>query len=94
MRHVNLHTLYQDGQVVSFTNSELPLPQQPRPNVTRTKVPRCSPGALVTRARNQKPSVPFRPISIEEAPRVYEQFYPAEAQFRRAEAQFRKAAVG
>jgi hypothetical protein len=84
--HVNLHTLYPDGQVVSFTNSELPPPRATRPNVTRTQVPRCSPGALVTRARNQRPGTPFRPISVEEAPRVYEQLYADEVQFRKAAA--------
>jgi hypothetical protein len=81
---LNLHTLYPDGRVVSFTNSELPPPRATRPNVTRTQVPRCSPSALVTRARNQRPNTPYRDISIDEAPRLYEQLYAEEAQFRKA----------
>jgi hypothetical protein len=24
--HLNLHTLYQDGRIVTFTNNELPMP--------------------------------------------------------------------
>jgi len=81
--HVNLHTLYPDGLVVSFTNSELPSPRALRPNAQRTQVPRCSPDALVTRARAQRPKTPFRPLSVEEAPRLYEQLYADEIQFRK-----------
>ena len=81
--HVNLHTLYPDGLVASFTNSELPSPPALRPNVQRTQVPRCSPDALVVRARAERPQTPFRPLSIEEAPRVYEQLYADEIRFRK-----------
>ncbi len=81
--HVNLHTLYPDGLVASFTNSELPSPRALRPNVQRTQVPRCSPDALVVRARAERPKTPFRPLSIEEAPRVYEQLYADEIRFRK-----------
>jgi hypothetical protein len=82
--HVNLHTLYPDGLVVSFTNSELPVAKALRPNVQRTQVPRCSPDALVVRARTHRPTAPFRSLSVEEAPRVYEQLYAGEIRFRKA----------
>ena len=82
--HVNLHTLYPDGLVVSFTNTELPMPKALRPNVRRTQVPRCSPDALVARARSERPKLPFRPLSVEEAPRLYEQLYADEIRFRKA----------
>jgi hypothetical protein len=82
--HVNLHTLYPDGLVVSFTNTELPVAEIQRPNVRRTQLPRCSPDALVVRARAERPKTPFRPLSVEDAPRVYEQLYADEIQFRKA----------
>ena len=82
--HVNLHTLYPDGLVASFTNSELPMPKVLRPNVQRIQLPRCAPDALVTRARAGRPQRPFRPISVEEAPRLYEQLYAEEIRFRKA----------
>lgn len=81
--HVNLHTLYPDGLVVTFTDSELPAPKALRPHVQRTQVPRCSPDALVVRARSQRPKMPFRPLSVEEAPRLYEQLYADEIRFRK-----------
>jgi hypothetical protein len=82
--HVNLHTLYPDGLVVSFTNSELPVPKALRPNVQRTQVPRCSPDALVARARTERPKTPFRSLTAEEAPRLYERLYADEIRFRKA----------
>lgn len=81
--HVNLHTLYPDGLVVTFTNTELPVSRALRPNVQRTQLPRCSPDALVVRARSERPKLPFRPLSVEEAPRLYEQLYADEIRFRK-----------
>lgn len=81
--HVNLHTLYPDGLVVTFTNSERPAPKTLRPHVQRTQVPRCSPDALVVRARSQRPKMPLRPLTVEEAPRLYEQLYADETRFRK-----------
>jgi hypothetical protein len=85
--HVNLHTLYRDGLVVSFTNSELPAARALRPNVRRTQVPRCDPATLLARARAERPNAPFRPVSVEEAPRVYEQLYADEIRFRKTTGQ-------
>lgn len=82
--HVNVHPLYPDGLVVTFTNSEPPVPKVLRPNVQRTRLPRCSPDTLVARARSERPKRPFRPLSIEEAPRIYEQLYADEIRFRKA----------
>jgi hypothetical protein len=82
--HVNLHTLYPDGLCVTFTNTELPMAKVLRPNVQRTRLPRCSPDALVIRARSERPKLPFRPLSIDEAPRLYEQLYADEIRFRKS----------
>jgi hypothetical protein len=83
--HVNLHTLYPDGFVASFSNSELPAPKELPPNVQRAQFPRCTPGALLLRARAQRPKGETRAISIEEAPRIYEQLYANDIQFRKAQ---------
>jgi hypothetical protein len=82
--HVNLHTLYPDGLVVTFTNTELPMSPVLRPNVQRTQLPRCSPDALVARARAERPRKPFRPLTVEDAPRVYEQLYADDVRFRKS----------
>lgn len=82
--HVNLHTLYPDGLVVTFTNTALPAPRLLRPNVQRTRLPGCSPDALIVRARAERPKTPFRPLTVEEAPRVYERLYADEIRFRKA----------
>jgi len=37
----------------------------------------------VVRAHAERPQTPFRPLSIEEAPRVYEQLYADEIRFRK-----------
>ena len=81
---VNLHTLYPDGRVVTFTNSELPAPPTLRSNVQRTQLPRCIPGALVARALAERPKAQCRALSVEDAPRVYEQLYADEIRFRKA----------
>lgn len=81
--HVNLHTLYSDGQVVSFTNTELPPPKFNRPGVTRTRAPRCDPAALVAQALSQRPKTQFFPVSAADAPRIYERLYADEIRFRK-----------
>lgn len=80
---LNLHTLYPDGRVVTFTNSELPASKVQRPNVTQTRVPRASAETLLECARQQRPGRPFAPVSVAEAPRVYEQLYADEIRFRK-----------
>ncbi len=81
--HVNVHTVYPDGTMFSVTNSELPPPRATRPNVTRRQFPRCAPAELVKQARASRPAHGFRPISAEEAPRVYEELYAEEIRFRK-----------
>ena len=46
--HVNLHRLYPDGLVVTFTNTELPMPKVLRPNVQRTPPPATGTRAALT----------------------------------------------
>jgi len=81
---VNIHTIYPDGKLFSVTNSELPAPPATRPNVTRAQFPRCAPKELVKHALTRRPGSGFRLISVEEAPRIYEELYAEETRFRKA----------
>ena len=45
--------------------------------------PRCAPDELVKQARAKRPGDRFRPISVEEAPRIYEELYANEIRFRK-----------
>jgi hypothetical protein len=80
---VNVHTLYPDGRIATFTNSELPPPPSLRPNCTRVRVSRLSAGALVLRARRERPADAPSAISAAEAPRIYERLYADEMRFRK-----------
>jgi hypothetical protein len=80
---VNLHTLYPGGQVVTFTNSELPPPRVMRSSVVRTQLPRSTPAALISQARTQRPKARFLPVSVQEASGVYERLYADEIAFRK-----------
>ena len=82
---VNLHTLYTSGQVVTFTNSELPAPKVERPFVTRTRLPRSSPAVLLEQARAQRPKDRFLPVSASEAAAVYQRLYAEEISFRKSQ---------
>ena len=80
---LNLHTLYPDEQVVSFTNSSVAGPKATRPGSTLTRVPGSAPEALVAQARAERPKTPCLPVSALDAPRVYEKLYADEALFRK-----------
>lgn len=82
--YVNVHTLYANGRVVSFTNTELPMPARTRPNVTRNRIPKCPPLDLIDRARKLPSGDALRTLSADDAPRVYEELYAAEIAFRKA----------
>src|SRR5262249_25453350 len=53
---VNIHTLYDDGKVVTFTNTQLPAPKALRPEVTYVRAPGLAPAALFDRARRERRS--------------------------------------
>lgn len=79
---VNLHILCVGGHVVSFTNSRLPAPRIQRPNVTRTRMPGVTPQDLVSHILKERPRS-FKPLRVEEAPRLYEQLYAEEIAFEK-----------
>jgi hypothetical protein len=70
---VNINMIYPDGKWFIVTNSELPAPGALLPNVMRVQLPRCTPNALVEQARTLRPALGFRSISVDEAPRIYEE---------------------
>ena len=82
---VNIHTLYADGGVTTFTNSKLPAAKAQRPGMTSVRLPGASPGAVFTRARNERRNDAIVTISVGEAPGIYERLYAESIRFRKAQ---------
>jgi hypothetical protein len=81
---VNIHTLYSDGSVVSYTNSRLPPPKALRPEVTYVRVPGIAPSALYTKARSERRSDGISAVSLDEAPKIDERLYAESIKYRKA----------
>ena len=81
---LNLHTLYPDGRVVTFTNTEMPPPKFNRPGVTRVRSPRSPADVLLAQALSQRPAGGFVGITPGTAPRIYEKLYAEEIRFRKS----------
>ena len=82
---VNLHTLYENGTVTTFTNSRLPAPKTQRPGLTSIRLPGVSPETLVARARAGRPRDGIRALRPEDAPRIYENLYAESIRHRKAQ---------
>jgi len=82
---VNVHTLYSNGNVATFTNSRLPAPRAKRPGWTNVRMPGASPGALFSRARTERPREAISPVKAEEAPEVYERLYAESILYRKTQ---------
>jgi hypothetical protein len=82
---VNIHTLYADGRVTTFTNSKLPAAKAQRPGMTSVRLPGASPGAVFARARNERRNDAIVTISVGEAPGIYERLYAESIRFRKAQ---------
>ena len=80
---VNVHTLYADGSVTTYTNSELPAPKAHRPGVTSVRLPGVSVATLVLRARKERHRDGISVVSVEDAPRVYERLYAESIRYRK-----------
>jgi hypothetical protein len=80
---VNIHTLYDDDKVVTYTNTRLPAPRALRPQVTYTRLPGLAPTALFAQARTGRRRDGIRPISVDDAPRIYEQLYADSIRYRK-----------
>jgi hypothetical protein len=81
---VNLHTLYEDDSVTSYTNTKLPAPRALRPQVTYVRLPGLAPTALFEKARRERRPNRIRGLSVEEAPAIYERLYAESIKYRKS----------
>ncbi len=81
---VNVHTLYDDGGVTTYTNSKLPGPKAQRPGTTSVRMPGASVAALLSQARNERRRDGISAVSADDAPRIYERLYTESIRFRKA----------
>jgi hypothetical protein len=81
---LNVHTLYSNGSVATFTNSRLPAPKAQRPGLSNVRMPGASPRALLSRARTGRPGDGISAMTVEEAPRIYERLYTESINYRKA----------
>ncbi len=82
---LNVHTLYSNGTVATFTNSKLPAPRAQLPGFTSVRMPGASPSALFSRARAERLRDGIRAVTAEEAPGVYERLYAESIRYRKAQ---------
>ena len=82
---VNLHTLYANGSVMTFTNSKLPPPKKPQPGVISVRAPGVPVASLFTKARNARRKDNITPVREEDAPSIYERLYAESIRFRKAQ---------
>jgi hypothetical protein len=80
---LNVHTLYSNGSVATFTNSRLPAPKAQRSGVTNVRMPGATPKAVLSRARAERPRDGINAMTAEEAPRVYERLYAESTRYRK-----------
>jgi len=80
---VNIHTLYADGSVVTYTNSRMPAPKAERPGQTMVRMPGTEPAALLAKARRERRSDGICAVNLDEAPRIYERLYADATKFRK-----------
>ncbi len=80
---VNIHTLYSNGNVMTFTNSRLPAPKAQRPGYTGVRLPGASPSALLSKARKERLRDGISAVTVEEAPRLYERLYTEFISYRK-----------
>jgi hypothetical protein len=82
---LNVHTLYSNGNVMTFTNSRLPAPRAERPGWTSVRMPGASPGPLFSRARAERPRHAISAVTVEKAPEVYERLYAESILYRKTQ---------
>ena len=80
---VNVHTLYANGNVMTFTNSKLPAPRVQRPGVVSVRMPGASVDALLAKARTARRRDGISAVTVHDAPGVYERLYAESIKFRK-----------
>jgi hypothetical protein len=81
---VNIHTLYADGTVVTYTNSRLPSPKAQRPEQTLVRLPGAAAATLVSRARRERRHDGISAVTTQDAPGIYERLYADSIKYRKA----------
>ena len=82
---VNIHTLYPNDRITTFTNSRLPAPRAQRPGAISVRVPGSTPAALLAKARAGRRREGIESIRVEDAPSIYERLYAEAIRFRKAQ---------
>jgi hypothetical protein len=82
---VNVHTLYSDGKVMTYTNSKLPSPKALRPGVTYVRMPGASVTVLLMKARSERRRDGISAVNADDAPSIYERLYAESIKFRKAQ---------
>jgi len=80
---VNIHTLYADGSVETYTNSRLPAPKTQRPEQKLVRMPGAAPATLFSRARNERRGDGISAMSAQDAPNIYERLYTDSIKYRK-----------
>jgi len=81
---VNIHTLYTNHSIMTFTNSRLPAPKVQRPGVISVRVPGSTPTELLAKARAGRRREGIQTVSIADAVSIYERLYAEATRFRKA----------
>jgi hypothetical protein len=82
---LNVHSLYSNGTVTTFTNSRLPAPRAKRPGWMNVRMPGASPGAVFSRAKAERPHQGISAVTAEKAPEVYERLYAESILYRKTQ---------
>ena len=82
---VNIHTLYSNGNVMTFTNSRLPGPKVQRPGAISERLPGIPPSALLAKARAGRRKDGISAVSVKDAAAAYERLYAESIRFRKAQ---------
>jgi hypothetical protein len=82
---VNIHTLYSNGNVMTFTNSRLPGPKVQRPGAISERLPGIPPSALLAKARADRRKDGISAVSVKDAAAAYERLYAESIRFRKAQ---------
>ena len=80
---VNIHTLYSNGTVLTFTNSRLLAPRAQWRAFKSVRMPGASPGAVLTRARAERLGDGISTVTPDEAPKIYERLYAESIRYRK-----------
>jgi len=82
---VNIHTLYSNGRVTTFTNSRLPAAKAQRPGAVSVRLPGITPAALLAKALAGRRREGIESVRVEDAASIYQRLYAEAIRFRKAQ---------